>query len=208
MSYGSDATKTVLKKTTTYVMVGEHVRSVRSRSMFARGYDEKLTREVFVVDKLLDENDHVTCRVVDVADELIEGRFYAQELQQMVYDSDAELPKGGEELVSKRVLLNRWGTIGSLIAGCPHLPGEVIYFLLCCPFFFFLFLVNLFLILFFLIKDNIYTAYISIFTQSALFRCLIHMDPITIELPSSASARLVTFLRTLMLCLMCVWQVK
>ena len=57
---------------------------------FARGYDEKWTREVFVVNKVLDESDPVTYRVVDLADEPIDGPFYAQELQRIVYDSDAE----------------------------------------------------------------------------------------------------------------------
>ena len=78
------------KQVLTSLMLGDHVRLVRSRSLFARGYDEKWTREVFVVSKVLDETDPVTYRVVDLTDEPIDGRFYAQELQRIIYDSDAE----------------------------------------------------------------------------------------------------------------------
>ena len=65
-------------------MLGDHVRLVRNRSVFARGYDEKWTREVFVVSKVFDGTDPVTYRVVDLADEPIGGRFYAEELQRII----------------------------------------------------------------------------------------------------------------------------
>ena len=82
--------RTAPKSVSASLMPGDHVRLVRGRSMFARGYDEKWTREVFVVSKVLDASEPVTYRVVDLADEPIAGRFYAQELQQIIYDRDTE----------------------------------------------------------------------------------------------------------------------
>lgn len=67
--------RTTPKKVSTRIMTRDHVR------LFARGYGEKWTREVFVVNKALDQSDPVTYKVVDLADEPIDGRFFTQKLQ-------------------------------------------------------------------------------------------------------------------------------
>ena len=69
--------------------VGDHVRMVGPRRVFARGYHERWTREVFVVTKVHSDAVPITYRVKDLMDEEIDGRFYAEELQLIKYDPDA-----------------------------------------------------------------------------------------------------------------------
>ena len=69
--------------------VGDHVRMVGPRRVFARGYHERWTREVFVVTKVETDATLITYRVKDLMDEEISGRFYAEELQLIEYDPNA-----------------------------------------------------------------------------------------------------------------------
>ena len=69
--------------------VGDHVCMVGPRRVFARGYYERWTREVFVVTKGETDDAPITYRVKDLMDEEISGRFYAEELQLIEYDPDA-----------------------------------------------------------------------------------------------------------------------
>ena len=59
------------------------------RRVFARGYHERWTREVFVVTKAEGDVVPVTYRVKDLMEEEISGRFYADELQLIERDPNA-----------------------------------------------------------------------------------------------------------------------
>ena len=69
--------------------VGDHARMVGPRTLFARGYCERWTREVFVVTKVETDAGPVTYCVKDLMDEKISGRFLAEELQLIKYDPNA-----------------------------------------------------------------------------------------------------------------------
>ena len=60
--------------------VGDHVRMVGPRRLFASGYHEKWTREVFVLTQVDTDAVPVTYRVKDLMYEDISRRFYAEEL--------------------------------------------------------------------------------------------------------------------------------
>ena len=77
------------KTVQTSLKVGDHVQMVGPRRVFARGYHERWTREVFVVTKVETRTVPVTYRVKDLMYEAFSGRFYAKELQLIKYDPDA-----------------------------------------------------------------------------------------------------------------------
>ena len=64
-------------------------RGLRLKRVFARGYHEKWTREVFVVTKVETGAVPVTYQVKDLMVESISGRFYAEEWQLITHNPDA-----------------------------------------------------------------------------------------------------------------------
>ena len=59
---------------------------VGPKGVYARGYHERWTRDVFVVTKVEADAVPVTYRVKDLMDEEISGRFYTEELQLIKFD--------------------------------------------------------------------------------------------------------------------------
>lgn len=60
--------------------VGDRVRIGKKKGQFEKGYTTRWTREIFVIEEVLDTNP-VTYKIKDLKDEEITGSFYEQELQ-------------------------------------------------------------------------------------------------------------------------------
>ena len=69
---------------------GNHVRVAIGRKAFTRGYDERWTREVFVINKVLSRNHPVVYTIKDLLGENIKGTYYQEELQLIDFDPEAE----------------------------------------------------------------------------------------------------------------------
>ena len=62
--------------------VGDHVRILQSRLPFQKGYLPAWSEELFLVQERM-PTEPPTYRIKDLADEVIEGRFYAEEIQKV-----------------------------------------------------------------------------------------------------------------------------
>ncbi len=62
--------------------IGDKVRISKNKGVFEKGYTPNWTREIFIIDKLLIQAPP-TYIIKDLNDEIIEGRFYEQELQKI-----------------------------------------------------------------------------------------------------------------------------
>ncbi|CAF0995975.1 unnamed protein product [Brachionus calyciflorus] len=62
--------------------IGDKVRISKSKGLFEKGYTPNWTREIFLIDKIVYSNPP-TYVIKDLNDEIIEGRFYEQELQKI-----------------------------------------------------------------------------------------------------------------------------
>ena len=60
--------------------VGDRVRISKKKSTFEKGYTTRWTREIFVIEQVLNTNP-VTYKINDLKGEEIKGSFYEQELQ-------------------------------------------------------------------------------------------------------------------------------
>ena len=60
--------------------VGDRVRIAKKKGKFEKGYTTRWTREIFVIEKVLNTNP-VTYKINDLKGEEIKGSFYEQELQ-------------------------------------------------------------------------------------------------------------------------------
>lgn len=78
--------------------VGDYVRIISTRMIFRKAYEGDWTEEIFkVVKQIL--RDPPVYRVVDLNDELIEGTFYAFELQKVKFNEDIFIV---EEIIKQR----------------------------------------------------------------------------------------------------------
>jgi hypothetical protein len=71
------------KKKTSKFQVGDYVRISKKRQTFERGYTQKWSSEIFVVDGVDFWKTPIVYRIKDLGDEKIEGTFYPQELQKI-----------------------------------------------------------------------------------------------------------------------------
>jgi hypothetical protein len=62
--------------------IGDKVRISKNKGIFEKGYTPNWTREIFLIDKLYVQNPP-TYIIKDLNDEIIDGRFYEQELQKI-----------------------------------------------------------------------------------------------------------------------------
>ena len=60
--------------------VGDRVRITKKKGKFEKGYTTRWTKEIFVIEKVLNTNP-VTYKIIDLKGEEITGSFYEQELQ-------------------------------------------------------------------------------------------------------------------------------
>jgi len=66
---------------------GDNVRITSIRTPFAKGYEQKWSREIFVVKNRYPSNP-LTYSLKDLRDENIKGKFYEQELQKVTKDDN------------------------------------------------------------------------------------------------------------------------
>ena len=59
---------------------GNRVRIFRYKSHFEKGYTIKWTNEIFIIDKIINSSP-ITYEIKDLNGEIIEGRFYENELE-------------------------------------------------------------------------------------------------------------------------------
>ena len=60
--------------------VGDRVRITKKKGKFEKGYTTRWTKEIFVINKILNTNP-ITYTIKDLKGEEIKGSFYEQELQ-------------------------------------------------------------------------------------------------------------------------------
>lgn len=67
--------------------IGDHVRITREKGIFEKGYEETFTREVFIIDKVMN-TDPREYKLRSLNDINIEGRFYEKELVKVKISKD------------------------------------------------------------------------------------------------------------------------
>lgn len=76
------------KKLRVKLKVGDYVRITRSKNVFEKGYQCNWTEEVFRVKSVV-KRTPIVYRLADLQNEDIEGTFYEQEIQKVIYDEGA-----------------------------------------------------------------------------------------------------------------------
>ena len=64
---------------------GDYVRNVDNRNIFSKGYTSKWNRELFKVNEVL-KTHPPTYKIEDINGEIIEGKYYEQELLKSEFD--------------------------------------------------------------------------------------------------------------------------
>lgn len=80
--------------------VGDYVRIIKEKNVFAKGYLKNFTGEVFKI-KVVVPRTPVLYRLVDLADEDITGTFYEPEIQKIIFDETAA--KSVSKIIKQRV---------------------------------------------------------------------------------------------------------
>ena len=70
------------------IQVGDKVRISKVKSIFAKGYLPNWTEEIFTVDSINRKTSPITYKLKDYRDEVIDGSFYRQEIENVVHDDD------------------------------------------------------------------------------------------------------------------------
>ena len=68
--------------------VGDYVRNVDKRNIFSKGYTSKWNRELFKVNEVL-KTQSPTYKIEDINGEIIESRYYEQELLKSEFDFES-----------------------------------------------------------------------------------------------------------------------
>ena len=101
--YGS---KTYPPKSQTQLKVGDLVRINKTKRTFDKGYLPNWTTELFKITRVV-QSSPVTYKVKDLANEPIQGTFYAKELQRIkdddLYDIDSVVDRRSRRLAGKIV---------------------------------------------------------------------------------------------------------
>ena len=88
-------------KATTKFKVGDYVRNADKRNIFAKGYTSNWNRELFKVNEVL-KTQPPTYKREDIKGEIIEGKYYEQELLKSEFDFDSN----NKVLESINIVLN------------------------------------------------------------------------------------------------------
>ena len=78
--------------------IGDKVRITKYKNIFDKGYLPNWTTETFIINKVF-ETDPITYEIKDLADEIIEGKFYNEEL--ILYDNKNDIHKV-EKILKRR----------------------------------------------------------------------------------------------------------
>lgn len=84
--------------------VGDHVRIPKHKTVFTKGYEEKWTDEVFIIDSINTKYKPTLYTLKDENEEIIQGSFYAQELQKV--DNSDQMFRI-EKVLRRRTLPNK-----------------------------------------------------------------------------------------------------
>ena len=68
--------------------VGDYVRNVDKRKIFSKGYTSNWNRELFKVNEVL-KTQPLTYKIEDINGEIIEGKYYEQELLKSEFDFES-----------------------------------------------------------------------------------------------------------------------
>jgi hypothetical protein len=80
--------KRIREKTPKYT-VGTYVRISKTKDFFDKGYLPNYTDEIFKISKVILGKPNLY-KLIDLQDDEIDGRFYEEELQDVIYDDDTE----------------------------------------------------------------------------------------------------------------------
>ena len=69
------------------IRVGDYVRNADKRTIFSKGYNSNWNRELFKVNKVL-KTQPPTYKIEDINGEIIEGKYYKQELLKSEFQDD------------------------------------------------------------------------------------------------------------------------
>ena len=75
-------------KATPKFEVGDYVRNADKRNIFSKVYTSNWSRELFEVNEVLNTQP-LTCKIEDINGEIIEGKYYEQELLNCEFDFDS-----------------------------------------------------------------------------------------------------------------------
>lgn len=67
-------------------LINDHVRIVKNKKTFEKGYETNFTDEIFKVVKVIPHEDRHTYEIKDLAGEEIDGEFYEQELSKVIME--------------------------------------------------------------------------------------------------------------------------
>ena len=68
--------------------MGDYVRNADQRNIFSKGYTSNWNRELFKVNEVL-KTQPPTYKIADIIGEIIEGKYYEQELLKYEYDFES-----------------------------------------------------------------------------------------------------------------------
>ena len=88
-------------KATPKFKVGDYVRNADKRNIFSKGYTSNWNRELFIVNEVLNTQP-LTYKIEDINGEIIEGKYYEQELLISEFDFEAHI----KVLESLNIFLN------------------------------------------------------------------------------------------------------
>ena len=77
-------------KATPKLKVGDYVRNADKRNIFSKGYNSNLNRELFKVNEVLNTQP-LTYNIEDMNGEIIEGKYYEQELLKSEFDFESNI---------------------------------------------------------------------------------------------------------------------
>ena len=75
-------------KATPKIKVGDYVRNADKRNIFSQGYSSNSNRELFKVNEIL-STQPPTYKIEDMNGEIIEGKYYEQELLKSEFDFES-----------------------------------------------------------------------------------------------------------------------
>ena len=101
--YGYDITKGDETFIDPQFKIGDKVRISKNKGIFEKGYTPNWTREIFIIDKLLIQSPP-TYIIKDLNDEIIEGRFYEEELQKINHKDEVY---SIDKIIRKRKINNQ-----------------------------------------------------------------------------------------------------
>ena len=100
-SNNPDKVKYYVKSTKATPKVGDNFRNADKRNIFSKGYTFNWNRDMFKVNEVL-KTQPTTCKIEDINGEIIEGKYYEEELLKSEFDFESN----NKVLESLNIFLN------------------------------------------------------------------------------------------------------